>query len=184
MKEFASLCRWCRRNLIVDVIKFSLDLQPRYSVDNRRVRHNAANGNGTVLLFVDIVQVNWPLLGRCRRSSPGSDSTMSHIMLNPLPPPFPSSSFPLDSYHGSLNMCIHIYILTRPRFPSFNSRIEREPSLLYANLVLYSWNLSGPRIGKVARRPSLSQGVELPDDFFRRNLNMKLEKEMFRGGNK
>ena len=94
----------------MDVIKFSLDLQPRYSVDNRRVRHNAANGNGTALLFVDIVQVNWPLLGRCRRSSPGSDSTMSHIMLNPLPPPFPSSSFPLDSYHGSLNMYIYIHI--------------------------------------------------------------------------
>ena len=73
---------------IVDIIKFSLDLR-----DNRRIRwYRSYNARHRCPLFVDIVQVNWSL-GRCWRSSPGSDSTMSHIMLRPPSPSFaPASS--------------------------------------------------------------------------------------------
>lgn len=143
MKEFASLCRWCRRNLIVDVIKFSLDLQPR--IPRRQSTCPAqCYGNGAALLFVDIVQVNWPLLGRCRRSSPGSDSTMSHIMLNPLPSlPF---IFFSSRFRPRLSI-LYIYI-NSAAFSIFRFQFTnpREPSLLGANLVLFvAWNLSGPR---------------------------------------
>lgn len=98
------------------------------------------HGNGTALLFVDIVQVNWPLLGRCRRSSPGSDSTMSHIMLNPLPSIF-SSSRP------------RIFTLTRPRFPSsaFNSRIQFVNHLSCTRISYYSLRGIYPR-GDVERK--------------------------------
>ena len=65
----------------MDIIKFSLYLEARI-LNNLRIRrtYRLYNARHRCPLFVDIVQVNWSL-GRCWRSSPGSDSTMSHIML-------------------------------------------------------------------------------------------------------
>ena len=114
---------------IVDIIKFSLDLR-----DNRRIRwYRSYNARHRCPLFVDIVQVNWSL-GRCWRSSPGSDSTMSHIMLRPPSPSFAPASLPLDSAR---------FLLTWP----VRARHSQRHDEVFPSLVASSFRI--PRGGRV-----------------------------------
>lgn len=143
-----------------------------FHVDNRRVRHNAT---GTALPYYSWTLSRWtgPYLGVAGGQAPEVIRQWA-TLCSTLFPPCPSSSFPLDSDHGSRS---YIYI-NSAAFSIFRFQFTnpREPSLLGANLVLFvAWNLSGPR--RKGGTTTFAFSRRRVTRWFSSHLNMKLEKE-------